>query len=199
LLLRGFSRAGARPASRQNALIAIALSVAVAVAGALLWGLVAVLFNLQLALIGLLIGAGVGSVVARYRTGHWPTIIAGAVIAVAGCAAGTFLAIVFKAMNAHWPLSFILAHLGGPNGLLHFYPSNVGILGLFFWVVAAYAAIRIPLQSQRFAAARAAVTPVWGQTPNAPAPAFDLPPETAQPMFVQPADPEPGPEAQAEA
>ncbi len=195
MLLRGFSRAGARPAGRQNAAIAVGLSVAVAVAGAVLWGLIAMLVNLQLALIGLLIGAGVGTVVAKYRAGHLPTIIAGAVIAVAGCAAGTFLGMVFKAMKAHFALSFILGHLTGPYGLLHFYPSNVGILGLVFWVAAAYAAIRIPLQSRRLAASQAAVTPVWGQTPGAAAPQGDLPPQAAQPMFVQPAEPEPGPEA----
>ncbi|MGO8959303.1 MAG: hypothetical protein ACLQFR_18335 [Streptosporangiaceae bacterium] len=181
------------PATRQNALIAVGLAIAVALAGAVLWGLVAMLFNLQLSLIGLLIGAGVGAVVAKYRPRHRPTIIAGAVIAVAGCALGTLLAMVFKAMKAHFALSFILAHLGGPYGLLHFYPSNVGILGLLFWAVAAVAAVRIPLQSQRTAAGPAAVTPVWGQTPNAAAQAGDLPPESAQPMFVQPAEPESGP------
>ncbi len=203
MLLRGFSRAGARPTSRQNAIIALGLAVVVALAGALLWGLVAMLFNLQLSLIGLLIGAGVGAVVARYRSGHLPTIIAGAVIAVAGCAFGTFLAMVFKALREHVPLSFILSHLGGPNGLLHYYPGEVGVLGLLFWAVAAYAAIRIPLQSQRVAASAAAVTPVWGQTPDSAMQAGDLESGPAQPMFVQPPgldpDTRPKPEADPEA
>ena len=195
MLLRGISRAGARPASRQNALIAVGLSVAVALAGAVLWGLIAVLVKLQLALIGLLIGAGIGLVVARYRAGHRPTMIAGAVIAVAGCALGTFLGMVFQAMNAHFPLSFILGHLGGPHGLLHYYPANVGILGLFFWAVAAYAAVRIPLQSQRLAASQAAQTPVWGQTPAAAVQTGDLPSRRPSRCSSSRAEPEPGPEA----
>ncbi len=192
---RGFSQAGVQPASRQNAAIAVGLSVAVALAGAVLWGLVALIFNLQLSLIGLLIGLGVGAIVARYRAGHLPTIVAGAVIAVAGCALGTLLAMIFKLLNAQYSLSFILAHLGGPSGLLHFYPSEVGLLGLLFWAVAAYTAIRIPLQRQRqaaVAAASAAMTPVWGQTPAASAQAGDLPAESARPMFVPRAEPEPG-------
>ena len=166
-----------------------------ALAGAVLWGLIAMLVKLQLALIGLLIGAGIGVVVARYRAGHRPTMIAGAVIAVAGCALGTFLAMVFQAMNAHFPLSFVLGHLSGPHGLLHYYPANVGIIGLFFWAVAAYAAIRIPLQSQRLAARRAAVTPVWGQTQGPATQPGDPPSQAAEPMFIRPAEPEPGPDA----
>ena len=59
-------------------------------------------------------------------------------------------------------------------------------------LIAAYAAIRIPLQSLRVTAVRTAVTPVWGQTPNAAMQADDLPTESAQPMFVQPAEPDPG-------
>ena len=187
MLLRGFSRAGARPASRQNAAIAVGLAVVVALAGAVLWGLVAMLFNLQLSLIGLLIGAGVGAVVARYRAGHRPTIIAGAVIAVAGCALGTLLAMVFRLLKAQVPLSYILGHLTGPSGLFHYYPSEVGGLGLLFWAVAAYAAVRIPLQRQRNIARAAPLTPVWGQTPSAADSAdSELPTESAQPMFVKP-------------
>ena len=194
MLLRGLSRASARPASRQNALIAVGLAIAVALAGAVLWGLVAMAFNIQLSLLGLLIGAGVGAVVARYRAGHRPTIIAGAVIAVAGCALGTLLGMIFQLIRHQVPLSYILGHLSGPGGLFHYYPGEVGVLGLLFWAVAAYAAIRIPLQSQRLTAARAAVTPVWGQTPKDATQAGDLPPAPAQPMFVQPAEPEPDPE-----
>jgi hypothetical protein len=191
LLLRGFTQAGARPAGRQNAIIALALAVGVALAGALLWGLIAMLINLQLSLIGLLIGAGIGTIVARYRSGHWPTIIAGAVIAVAGCALGTLLAMVFRSLKAHVPLSYILSHLGGPYGLLHYYPGDVGVIGLLFWAVAAYAAIRIPMRGQRAAATAAAMTPVWGQTPTAGAQADELDSEPSQPMFVKPPEPEP--------
>ncbi len=195
MLLWGLSRAGAPPASRQSTVVALALAGLIALAGAVAWGVVAVIFNIQLSLIGLLIGAGTGAVVARYRAGHLPTIIAGAVISVAGCALGTLLAIVFQLLNAQVTVSYILAHLTGPYGLLHYYPSEVGGLGLLFWAVAAFAAIRIPLQSQRIAARAAASAPVWGQTPGAAAQAGELPAEPAQPMFFQPpgtdATPEP--------
>jgi hypothetical protein len=168
--------------------IAVSLAIVVALVGAVAWGLVAILINLQLSLFGLLIGAAVGAVVAKYRPGHWPTIIAGAVIAVAGCALGTYLAMVFQALKDHFPLSYVLGHLGGgPYGLLHSYPNEVGWLGLLFWAVAAYAAVRIPLQRQRSTATAAALTPVWGQTPSSAESADDeLPPESAQPMFVKP-------------
>ena len=117
-----------------------------------------------------------------------PTIIAGAVIAVAGCALGVLLAMIFLLLHHGVPLSYVLGHLGGPGGLFHYYPSQVGVLGLLFWAVAA---IRIPLQGQRLAAAQPPVTPVWGQTPTSGPQAGDLPPESAQPMFVQPAEPKP--------
>jgi hypothetical protein len=174
--------------------IAVSLAIAVALAGAVAWGLVAILINLQLSLFGLLIGAGVGAVVAKYRPGHRPTIIAGAVIAVAGCALGTYLTMVFQELKDSAPLSYVLGHLGGgPYGLLHYYPHQVGWLGLLFWAVAAYAAIRIPLQRQRSTASAAALTPVWGQTPSSAGSADDgLATESAQPMFVKPPEPEPG-------
>jgi hypothetical protein len=154
LLIRGLGRV--EPASRASAVIALALAGAVAIAGALAWGVVAMLVNLQLSLLGLLLGAGVGMAVARYRAGHLPTIIAGGFIAVAGCALGTLLGMVFKALDSHVPLPYILGHLTGQYGLLHYFPREVGGLGLLFWAVAAYAAIRIPLQSRPRAAQGAA-------------------------------------------
>jgi hypothetical protein len=163
VLIRGLGRVSARPASKPSTVIALALAVAVAIAGALLWGLVAMLFNLQLSLLGLLLGAGVGVVVARYRVGHLPTMITGAGIAVAGCALGTFLGMVFKALDSHVPLSYILGHLTGQYGLLHYFPGEVGVLGLLFWAVAAYAAIRIPLQNQR-----PTLAPFTGVSPAGP-------------------------------
>ena len=173
--------------------IAVSLAIAVALAGAVVWGLVAILINLQLSLFGLLIGAGVGAVVAKYRAGHWPTIIAGAIIAVAGCALGTYLSMVFQELKDHFSLSFVLGHLGGgAYGLLHYYPHQVGWLGLLFWAVAAYAAIRIPLQRQRSTAIAPALTPVWGQTRSSARSAEDQLTEPAQPMFIKPPEPESG-------
>jgi hypothetical protein len=132
---------------RQSTLAALAAAIGVAFAGAVLWGLVALLIHRQLSLLGLLIGAGVGSMVARYRAGHLPTIIAGAVIAVAGCALGTLLGVVFTLLKQHVTISQILAHFSLVARSLS--PGNLGALGLLFYAVAAYAAIRVPLPGRR--------------------------------------------------
>jgi hypothetical protein len=149
-MIQGVSRMAARPAGRASTVLALGLALASAVAGAVLWGLVALMIHRQLSLIGLLIGLGAGSAVARYRPGHRPTLIAGAVIAVGGCALGTFLAIVFTLLDSQVSLSTIVSNL---SIILHGYPSAVGSIGLLFWLIAAYAAIRVPLRSQRAAAA----------------------------------------------
>ncbi len=152
--LRAFRGSSSGPAPRPRtsagggltSLVAIGACIGIAVAGALLWGLVAMLFRTQLPLIGLVIGGGVGLAVARFRGAHWPTVAAGAVIAVAGCALGTLLAIVFVLLHSGISLSFVLGHIAGPMGVLHYYPSSVGVLGLVFWAGAAFLAIRIPLR-----------------------------------------------------
>jgi hypothetical protein len=144
-LINGFGRFTARPAGRQSTLIALGLALAAAIAGAVLWGLVATMFHRQLSLFGLLIGAGVGLAVSRHRAGHLPTIVAGAAIAVVGCALGTLLAIVFSLLHAQVSMSTIVAHFGQ---VMHGYPSAVGVLGLVFWLIAAVAAVRIPIQAR---------------------------------------------------
>jgi hypothetical protein len=135
-----------QPGRWRSALAAVAAAIGVAIAGAVIWGLVALLIHKQLSLLGLAIGLGVGAVIARYRPGNLPIIIAGAVIAVAGCALGTLLAQVFLLLNQQIGLSVILSHLGA---LFHDYPRNVGLLGLLFYALAAYGAIRVPLRSRR--------------------------------------------------
>lgn len=152
-MIFGAASIAARPASRPSTLTALALATAAALAGAALWGLAALVFHRQLSLVGLLIGLGAGLAVARYRPGHVPTIVAGAVIAVVGCALGTFLAVVFALLHAGLGISWITGHL---SGVLRDYPSAVGWLGLVFWLVAAYAAIRVPLRARRAAGPPAA-------------------------------------------
>ena len=142
----GISRLSSRPAGRQSSLVALGLAVATALVGAILWGLVALLVHRQLSLLGLLIGGGVGLAVARYRPGHLPTIVAGAVIAVAGCALGTFLAIVFSLLHEQVSLATVLGNL---SVVAKGYPSAVGVLGLVFWLIAAFAAVQVPLRAQR--------------------------------------------------
>jgi hypothetical protein len=145
VVIFGISRLAASPARRPSTLVALGLAVATALAGAVLWGLAALVFHRQLSLVGLLIGLGTGLAVARYRPRHVRTIVAGAVIAVAGCALGTLLAIVFSLLDAGISLSTITGHLGT---VLRGYPGAVGWLGLLFWLIAAYAAVRVPLRAR---------------------------------------------------
>ena len=134
------------PARRPSTLAALGLAAGTAIVGAAAWGLVALLIHRQLSLLSLLIGAAVGVAVARYRPGHLPTIVAGAVIAVAGCALGTLLAIVFSLLDARVSAGAIVA-----NAIVvaRAYPGAVGWLGLLFWLLAAYPAVRVPLRAAR--------------------------------------------------
>jgi hypothetical protein len=169
-MVDGVSGTSSRPAGKQSTLLALSLAVAAAAAGAVLWGLVALVIHRQLSLIGPLMGLGAGSSVARYRPGHRPTVIAGAVIAVAGCALGTFLAIVFTLLDEQVSLGTITSNL---TIILREYPSAVGALGLLFWLIAAYAAVRVPLRSQRAAAEPQPMTdaaPSAGGEPGTDAP-----------------------------
>jgi hypothetical protein len=146
VIFAGLRMIRGKSGNRQSSAVALAGAVGVALAGAVVWGLVAMLIHKQLSLLGLAIGVAVGRVVARFRAGHLPTIIAGAVIAVAGCALGTFLGQVFLLLNQGSSLSDILSNL---SALLRDYPTNVGALGLLFYAIAAYGAIRVPLRTQR--------------------------------------------------
>lgn len=134
------------PGRRQSSLIALCLAAVVALAGAVLWGLVALLLHRQLSLLGLLIGGGAGAAVARYRPAHRLTVAAGAVIAVAGCALGTFLAVVFSLLKAEVSLSTIAGHL---SFIVRSYPSEVGVLGVLFWLIAVVAAVWVPMRARR--------------------------------------------------
>jgi hypothetical protein len=134
------------PSSRPSTLAALSLAAGTAIAGAAAWGLVALLIHRQLSLLSLLIGIAVGGAVARYRPGHLPTIVAGAVIAVAGCALGTLLAIVFSLLDSRVSAGAIVAHA---NVVARAYPGAVGWLGLLFWFLAAYPAVRVPLRAPR--------------------------------------------------
>jgi hypothetical protein len=195
IMIYGVSRTPSRAAGKTSTLLALGLAIAAAVAGAVLWGLVALLIHRQLSLIGLLIGLGAGSAVARYRPGHRPTIVAGAIIAVAGCALGTLLAIVFTLLDEQVTLSTIVSNI---NVILRGYPSAVGGLGLLFWLIAAFAAVRVPLRSQRAAAAPLAA----GQLADGPPAETSWPASASQAMDLQVPDgqaPESGPVAEGSA
>jgi hypothetical protein len=140
----GASRLAIGPARRQSTLAALSLAAGAAVVGAAVWGLVALVIHRQLSLLSVLIGIAVGVAVTRYRPGHLPSIVAGAVIAVAGCALGTLLAIVFSLLDAQVSAHTIISKA---NVVARAYPSAVGWLGLLFWLLAAYPAIRLPLRA----------------------------------------------------
>jgi hypothetical protein len=142
----GASRLLVSPARQPSTLAAMSLAAGAAIAGAAAWGLVTILVHRQLSLLSLLIGAAVGAAVARHRPGHLPTIVAGAVIAVAGCALGTLLAIVFSLLDDRVSVAAIIAHA---SVVARAYPSAVGWLGLLFWLIAAYPAVSVPLRAAR--------------------------------------------------
>ena len=136
-------RARAIRGQLRSTLLAYGSAVGLALAGAVLWALVALVTGIQLSVIGLLIGLAVGAAVARLRPGHIPTVAVSAGVAFAGCALGPFLTIIFVSLNQQVPLSTILGHLGV---VFHAYPSAVGWEGLLFWATAVLAALWLPLR-----------------------------------------------------
>lgn len=175
MIFAGPGMVRATPGGRDSTPAALGAAAGVAIAGAVTWGLIALATHKQLSLIGLAIGAGVGALVARFRPGHLPTIIAGAVIAVAGCALGTLLGQIFLLLDAHVSLPVILRNL---SQVFRAYPRNVGMLGVLFYALAAYAAVRVPLRDKRLAA-RAAAAGAAGVRPRpASDPAADPAPES---------------------
>jgi hypothetical protein len=148
MLFAGLRTVLARPGERQSTLAALGSAAGAALAGAVLWGVLALLIHRQLSLIGLAIGVAVGALVSRFRPGHLPTIVAGAVIAVAGCALGTLLGQIFLLLQAQNSLPLIMSHL---DIVVRAYPANVGALGVVFYLVAAYSAVSVPWRSRKLA------------------------------------------------
>lgn len=138
--------AGSRPAQRGRLVLAVLAGLAAAVTGAFAWGLVAYLTKHQFSLVAVVIGVAVGGAVGKFRAGDPVAAAASAVLALLGCALGAFLALVFTTLGAGIGLATILGHL---NVLLSAYPHTVGILGVIFWLVAAYLAFRTALSGVR--------------------------------------------------
>jgi hypothetical protein len=129
----------APPARRGSTGLALLAGLAAAVAGAFVWGLVAYLTKHQFSLVAVLLGVAVGYSAGRFRPGHAAVAAASAVLALLGCALGTFLAVVFADLGAGHRLGHVLGHL---NAVTHAYPHSVGVLGLVFWLVAAFLGFR---------------------------------------------------------
>ena len=135
-----------RPAARQLRIRQVlALAAGVALAGAVVWGVLAYLTKHQYSLIALGVGVGIGYVVRRYRRGDAVASAAAAVLAVVGCVLGTFVALVLVAMRDGAKLGAIVGH---PNVIVQAYPSSVGSLGIVFWLMAAVAAFTYPMSPQ---------------------------------------------------
>jgi hypothetical protein len=191
-----------RPARSSSATTGLALlaGLGAAIAGAFVWGLVTYLTKHQFSLIAVLVGIVVGNTVGRFRPGNVAAAAASAVLALLGCALGTFLALVFAALGAGVGLATILSHL---NVILHVYPGSVGALGLLFWLIAAFLAFRAALRRpmgrpaggrprRGGAAGYGTMGPASGQ-PTSGQPTFGQP-TFGQPTFGQPTfgQPEPG-------
>ena len=134
---------------------AVLAGIGVAIGGALVWGLIAYLTKHQFSLMALLIGFAVGTVVVRVAGGtRSPGLaVVCAVLAVLGCALGSFVAEILVLAGHGIPASLIMAHL---DLVLRAYPSTVGGLGFVFWALGALYGYRIAMGAPRW---RRAVRP----------------------------------------
>lgn len=141
--------------------VALVSGFGAAIAGAFVWGLIAYLAKHQFSVVAVLMGLAVGSAVARFRAGDPVAAAASALLAVLGCALGTFLALAFALAGAGVSVGSILGNL---NLIVRAYPHALGGLALVFWVFAAFVGFRIPLGKGR------RVPPRRGGPPPPPAP-----------------------------
>jgi hypothetical protein len=123
---------------------AVLAGVGVAIAGALVWGLIAYLTKHQFSLMALIIGFAVATVVVRVAGGtRSPGLgVICAVLAVLGCALGSLVAEILVLLGHGVPASVIMANL---DLVLRDYPSAVGGFGFVFWVIGALYGYRIAM------------------------------------------------------
>jgi hypothetical protein len=153
---------GTRPRPLGDVLAVLA-GFAAAVAGAFLWGLIVYSIKHQFSIAAILMGVLVGMAIGAFRPRSMAAPVAGAILAVFGCAFGDFLALIFVAVGrAGLPLGYVLGHL---SVLLDVYPHTVGVLGFVFWAIAAFVGFRITMTRMQ----RPSVTPP-------PAPGYGTPP-----------------------
>ncbi|MGN6793108.1 MAG: hypothetical protein ACTHJW_12060 [Streptosporangiaceae bacterium] len=121
--------------------MAVLAGLVVAIACALVWGVIAYSTKYQLSIMAILVGLAVGTVMARIGRVRTPAFgVASAALAVFGCALGSLVAEILVVYRHGVPLSWILAHL---NLFFRVYPQAVGGLGFLFWVFAALYGYRI--------------------------------------------------------
>jgi hypothetical protein len=182
----------APPAPARGSLgLALVCGLGAAIAGAVVWGLIAYISKHQFSIVAVLMGLAVGSAVARLRNNDPLAAIASAVLAVLGCALGSFLALVFALAGAGVSMGSILGHL---NLIIQAYPHSLGGLTLVFWLIAAFIGFRIPFsrtglggvarrRGGQFPASGAPAQPWSASQPGQPS--FGQP-QAGQPSFGQP-------------
>ena len=187
----------APPAPARGSLgLALVCGLGAAIGGAVVWGLVAYISKHQFSIVAVLMGLAVGSAVARFRRRDPLAAIASAVLAVLGCAFGSFLALVFALAGAGVSVGSILGHL---NLIIQAYPHSLGGLTLLFWLIAAFIGFRIPFSKTglggvarrrggRFPASGAPAQPRSASQTGRPS--FGQP-QAGQPTFGQPQAGEP--------
>ena len=128
---------------RGNIGMAVLAGAAVATVGALIWGVIAYSTKYQFSIMAVLVGLGVGTVMARVSgVRNMALGVASAVLAVGGCALGSLVAEILILERHGAPMSLILAHL---NFVFRLYPRAVGGLGFLFWALAAFYGYRIAM------------------------------------------------------
>src|SRR5450755_578566 len=175
------------PPARGSLGLALVCGLGAAIGGAVGWGLIAYISKHQFSIVAVLMGLAVGSAVARFRNSDPLAAIASAVLAIFGCALGSFLALVFALAGAGVSMGSILGHL---NLIIQAYPHSLGGLTLVFWLIAAFIGFRLPFSRTGLGGV---ARRRGGQLPASGAPARPWSPSQAgQPSFGQaPAGPLP--------
>jgi len=160
--------------------MAVLAGLGVAVAGSVVWGLVAYVAKYQFSLLAIVLGFAVGAAVFRVggRIRSTGLAVAGAVLAVFGCALGSLVAEIMILRGHGIPLGLIMSHL---DVVLQEYPSSVGGLGLLFWAIAALYGYRNALgmpmwgrgRARRPAQQAGGLFPGFGAGPQPPATGAD--------------------------
>jgi hypothetical protein len=132
--------AAARP-KRRGLAVALAGAAGAALACAAAWAAAAWATQHSLTVLALPLGAVTGAAVRRLRPGDRVAAAGSALLAVAGCAAGSFLAIPFALAGAGVSVSSITAHL---DLIARGYPATLGALTIACWAAAAVLGFLIP-------------------------------------------------------
>jgi hypothetical protein len=126
---------------RGNVGMAVLAGLVVAIACALVWGVISYATKYEFSIMALLVGLAVGAVMARIGRVRTPAFgVVSGLLAVLGCALGSLVAEILIINRHGAPLSLIFAHI---NLVFQDYPHYVGGLGFLFWVFAALYGYRI--------------------------------------------------------